>query len=78
MNNSYAFPAMHIDLAEHEHGMTLRDYFAAHSIQTAMFMVKHDFENEGTFFNWDKNEREIVASRAYTLADAMLEARDKT
>jgi hypothetical protein len=78
MSNPPAFPApagvSHIT----EQGMTLRDYFAAHSIQTAMFMVKHDFENEGSFFNWDKNEREIVASRTYTLADAMLEARDKT
>ena len=77
MNNPHAFPAMHIDLAEHEHGMTLRDYFAAHSIQTAMSMIKHDFQNEGTYFNWDKNEREILAGRAYQLADAMLEAREQ-
>ena len=77
MNNPPAFPAMHIDLAENEHGMTLRDYFAAHSIQTAMSMVKHDFENEGTFFNWNKNEREIAVGRAYQLADAMMKAREE-
>jgi hypothetical protein len=28
-----AFPAMHFDLADNEHGMTLRDYFAIHSVQ---------------------------------------------
>ena len=69
MSNTPAFPFFE------RSGMTLRDYFAAHSIQTAMSMVKHDFENEGTFFNWNKNEREIAVGRAYQIADAMLEAR---
>ena len=76
MNNPPAFPAMHFDLADNEHGMTLRDYFAAHSIQTAMSMVKHDFETEGNIFCWNKNEREIAVGRAYQIADAMLEARE--
>ena len=77
MNNPHAFPAMHIDLADNEHGMTLRDYFAAHSIQAAMSMVKHDFETEGNIFCWNKNEREIAVGRAYQIADAMLEAREQ-
>jgi len=76
MNNPPAFPApagvSHIT----EQGMTLRDYFAAHSIQTAMSMVKHDFETEGNIFCWNKNEREIAVGRAYQIADAMLEARE--
>jgi hypothetical protein len=57
-------------------GMTLRDYFATASIQTAMRMVKHDFNKDGEIFYWDKSEREIVASRAYDLADAMMKARE--
>ena len=28
-----AFPAMHFDLADNEHGMTMRDYFAAKAMQ---------------------------------------------
>ena len=58
-------------------GMGLRDYFAAHSIKTAMSMVKHDFETEGNIFCWNKNEREIAVGRAYQIADAMLEAREQ-
>ena len=60
-----------------QRGMTLRDYFAAHSIQTAMSMVKHDFETEGNIFCWNKNEREIAVGRAYQIADAMLVAREE-
>jgi hypothetical protein len=57
-------------------GMTLRDYFAAQSIQTAMQMVKHDFKKDEQDFFWNPIEREIVASRTYQLADAMLKARE--
>ena len=63
-------------LGLHFTGMTLRDYFATASIQTAMRMVKHDFNKDGEIFYWDKSEREIVASRAYDLADAMMKARE--
>jgi hypothetical protein len=28
-----AFPAMHYDLADNEHGLTMRDYFAAKVLQ---------------------------------------------
>lgn len=58
-----------------EPGMTLRDYFAAHSIQTAMLMVKHNFKIDYDTFYWNEIEREIVATNAYKLADAMLKAR---
>jgi len=34
-----AFPAMHYDLADNEHGLTMRDYFAAR----AMPVVKIGF-----------------------------------
>ena len=58
-------------------GLTVRDYFAAHSIQTAMQMVKRDLEKDGEIFHWNQSEREIVAGRAYNLADAMLKAREQ-
>tara|TARA_R110000868_G_scaffold321748_3_gene582738 strand:- start:734 stop:1000 length:267 start_codon:yes stop_codon:yes gene_type:complete len=57
-------------------GMSLRDYIATHSIQTAMAMVKSDFEKDGQDFHWNRNEREIVAEVAYDLAELMLKARE--
>ena len=57
-------------------GMTLRDYFAAHSIQTVMLMVKHNLKIDIDTFYWHETEREIVAENAYKLADAMMKARD--
>ena len=56
-------------------GMTLRDYFAAQSIETVMQMVKHDLLQEDDFY-WNEVHREIIAKRTYQLADAMLEARE--
>ncbi len=55
--------------------MTLRDYFAAASIEVAMRMVKHDLNTDQEHFYWNQIEREIVASRAYSMADAMLKER---
>ncbi len=73
--NIPAFPApagvAHIT----EQGMTLRDYFAAQSIQIAMQMVKHDLKQDEENFYWCEVHREIIAKRTYQLADAMLEAR---
>jgi len=57
-----AFPAMHYDLADNEHGMTLRDYFAAKAMQT---MTERR----------ESNQR-FVAKQAYLMADAMMEARN--
>ena len=68
-----AFPAMHFDLGENEHGMTLRDYFAAQAMQgllaadwCANLRNDHYGENAGN---------STVARDAYMIADAMLEAR---
>ena len=58
-----------------QRGMTLRDYFAAQSIQIAMQMVKHDLKQDDENFYWCEVHREIIAKRTYQLADAMLEAR---
>jgi len=60
-----AFPAQHYDLAEGEHGMTLRDYFAAKAMQG----------------DWAAGNAEddlhVAAARYYYMADAMLKARSE-
>ena len=60
-----AFPAMHFDLAENEHGMTLRDYFAAKAMQGLLV------DGVGSLMD------EELADWSYKLADAMMKARDK-
>jgi len=57
-----AFPAPIIDANGHE-GMTLRDYFAAKSMQAELTI----------FGNMPSAE---IARRAYEMADAMLKARE--
>jgi len=73
MNNPPAFPNPHFHTVP---GMSQRDYFAAASIEAAMRMVKHDLNRDQEDFYWNQIEREIVASRAYSMADAMLIARE--
>jgi hypothetical protein len=60
-----AFPAQHFDLAENEHGMTLRDYFAAKAMQGLLACPKGEGENE-KYAQW-----------SYEYADAMLAERSK-
>ena len=67
----WAFPAQHFDLAEHEHGMTLRDYFAAKAI--AGLMVRNWSHHTGT----DEELIAVWARSAYGVADAMLQERSK-
>ena len=72
-NGGPAFPAMHFDMAENEHGMTLRDYFAAKAMQGMLAS------------GWCADVRELmppqgnreVAIDAYLMADAMLKARQQ-
>ena len=61
-----AFPSMHYDLAEHEHGLTIRDYFAAKAMQ-AIFS-NPDITDTKMVKDW-------VAASSYAIADAMMEAR---
>ena len=66
--NEPAFPAMHFDLADNEHGLTMRDYFAAKAMQAIMagqypITKKHDAASR-------------IALAAYQMADAMMEARN--
>jgi len=62
-----AFPAMHYDLAEGEHGLTMRDYFAARAMPSLLITAS------GTV---GVNRYEYrVAQTAYAIADAMMEVR---
>jgi hypothetical protein len=63
-----AFPAQHFDLAEHEHGMTLRDWFAGMAMQG---MLANDIE-------CGPEQVPIIVASAYVLADAMIQERSKT
>jgi hypothetical protein len=65
--NEPAFPAMHFDLADNEHGMTLRDYFAAKAMQGMMA--------DGQAFRLVAES--TLTNTAYEIADAMLKARQK-
>lgn len=57
---------MHFDLGDDEHGMTLRDYFAAKALQGIIATNSHFVK-----------DAEALASKAYEFADAMLEERNK-
>jgi hypothetical protein len=60
---------MHYDLADNEHGLTMRDYFAAKAMPSLLRTAS------GTV---GINRYEYrVAQTAYAIADAMLEAREK-
>ena len=64
-----AFPRMsHTNcygmLLEEQNGMTLRDYFAAKAMQGLLSSTKTD-------------SPEIIANDSYTMADAMLKAREQ-
>lgn len=62
-----AFPERHFDLADNEHGMTLRDYFAAKAMLGLLTSTARRDDK-----NYDEN---ALAFLSYTVADAMLEAR---
>jgi hypothetical protein len=55
---------MHFDLGDGEHGMTLRDYFAAKA------MVAYWSDPDVA------DDQKTAAAWAYDMADAMLKARD--
>ena len=65
--NEPAFPAMHYDLADNEHGLTMRDYFAAKALPMAI-QEMNDAES------YNINDAAIVA---YQYADAMMDARQE-
>lgn len=60
----FAFPANHFDLADSEHGMTLRDYFAAKAMQ-------------GLLAGTNTSDVAMIVRDAYKMADAMMKERNK-
>ena len=65
-----AFPAMHFDLTEHEHGMTLRDYFAAKAMQGMLANPKLQEQILKAGQSW-------IEESAWAVADAMMQERLK-
>ena len=65
----WAFPAQHFDLAEHEHGMTLCDWFAG---QALMGMMASRNPSSPKF------TPEMDAVYVYAVARAMIQERSKT
>ena len=66
-----AFPAQHFDLTDAEHGMTLRDYFAAKAMQGLLSnpkLANEILKNGGACSGWIENS-------AWAFADAMLKTR---
>jgi hypothetical protein len=61
-----AFPAHHFDMTEGEHGMDLRDFFAAKAL-TGMLGSRNP--------NTPRFHPEDDAAYVYAVADAMLKAR---
>lgn len=75
--NIPAFPAMHFDLAENEHGMTLRDYFAAKAMPVALKTLMHDYTRDDDDWFWEHEiDNMMLAELSYEMADAMLKARE--
>ena len=54
----------------HHEGMTLRDYFAAKALKIAWSSFDPLFTGEGGA------DEDVIAERAYKMADAMLRARE--
>ena len=81
-SNQSAFPidAAHGYTSEFSQGMTLRDYFAAKSMNGAMSdfshwsAMMHDYTNER---NEGESPREYAARVFYQMADAMLKQRNQ-
>jgi hypothetical protein len=56
-----------------EHGMDLRDYFAAKAMQGMMSDPDHQLGAWDNYVDWHKN----LTSQAYQIADAMMKAREQ-
>ena len=65
MKDIPAFPAMHYDLADNEHGLTMRDYFAAKAMQGMLAACT----------GWSDAEQQRLSKCSYKMADEMLKAR---
>jgi hypothetical protein len=66
-----AFPAMHFDLADNEHGLTMRDYFAAKALPPLIGNFLEKELDQIDPIGW----MDGLAMDAYSMADAMMKAR---
>ena len=57
-----------------DHGMTLRDYFAAKAMQTYILFGVESYRHEGKM-HVVTADYDVVAKQAYCMADQMMEAR---
>jgi len=72
-----AFPAMHYDLADNEHGLTMRDYFAARAMPVAIKTLMHNYTRDDEDWFWESYiDNNMLAELSYEMADAMLKARE--
>jgi hypothetical protein len=80
MNNPPAFPIppeFCDDLSvEQQRGMTLRDYFAARGMETLMTKVASELESKHYSIDKAQKIQKVYASICYSMADAMLKARE--
>jgi hypothetical protein len=81
MDNTPAFPANHFDLGATEHGMTLRDYFAAKVLPSLYLDYVKDLRSDGERIQLGSPHdpgvsAECLARECYAIADAMLAARN--
>jgi hypothetical protein len=67
-----AFPQRVSNDYQVEHGMDLRDYFAAKAMQGMMSDPDHQLGAWDNYIDWHKN----LTSQAYQIADAMMKARN--
>jgi hypothetical protein len=74
----WAFPAQHFDLAEHEHGMSLRDYFAGRAMQSALVDAHIPGIEADPIAPEAAHWLGVLAKASYRVADAMIQERSKT
>ena len=86
MNNQPAFPAPTYFTDQHAISMTLRDYFAAKALPICYQYWMGDYyhpdcpdaeeRNAEGRDDFDSNMRKLIAEDSYSIADAMLKARE--
>ena len=66
-----AFPVIfeHSDGTSEQHGLSLRDYFAAEALPPVTYVCRYDALEDG------ESRADLFARKAYEMADAMLKAR---
>lgn len=58
------------EVVSEQHGMSLRDYFAAKALPPCMYICVNDTLNDG------ETRYQMFARKAYEIADAMLAAKE--